>query len=100
MVRGEFILYSDHEALKFILRQHKLNPRHAKWVEYLQAFDFVIRHKSGHLNRGADALSERYIILSTLESRVLGFEIIKSSYPNDEDFKETYALSSKHPHGL
>jgi len=67
LVGGEFILHSDHEALKFVQGQHNLNPRHAKWVEYLQAFHFVIHHKSGHLNKGADALSRRHIILSTLD---------------------------------
>ncbi|KAL9276050.1 Retrovirus-related Pol polyprotein from transposon 297-like protein [Drosera capensis] len=29
---GQFVLYSDHEALKFINNQHKLNSRHAKWM--------------------------------------------------------------------
>ncbi|XP_039011886.1 uncharacterized protein LOC120140986 [Hibiscus syriacus] len=28
----EFIIHSDHEALKHIRRQHKLNKRNAKWV--------------------------------------------------------------------
>nr|GEX41502.1 hypothetical protein [Tanacetum cinerariifolium] len=32
---AEFILYSDHQALKFIQGQAKLKPRHAKWVETL-----------------------------------------------------------------
>ena len=31
-----FILYSNHHAIKYINGQHKLNPRHAKWVEFLQ----------------------------------------------------------------
>nr|GEU74577.1 RNA-directed DNA polymerase [Tanacetum cinerariifolium] len=35
---AEFILYSDHQALKFIQGQAKLKPRHAKWVETLQDF--------------------------------------------------------------
>jgi len=35
LVGREFILHSDPEALKFIQEQHKLNLRHAKWVEYL-----------------------------------------------------------------
>ena len=42
----EFILYSDHKALRFLNFQKKLNPRHGKWVEFLQAYTFVIRHKT------------------------------------------------------
>ena len=45
LVGGEFILHSNHEALKHIQGQHKLNPRRAKWVEYLQSFHFMIHHK-------------------------------------------------------
>ncbi|GJV95573.1 putative CCCH-type zinc finger family protein [Tanacetum coccineum] len=48
--------FSDHEALKFINGQHKLKPRHAKWVEFIQACSFVIRHKVGSDNQVADAL--------------------------------------------
>ena len=51
LVGEEFILHSDHQALKFIRSQHKLNPRHAKWVELMQAFHFVIHHKAGQMNR-------------------------------------------------
>jgi len=99
-VGGKFILHSDHETLKFIQGQHKLNPRHAKWVEYLQAFHFVIHHESGQLNKGADALLRRYLLLSALESKVLGFEIIKGLYAEDEHFKETYEKCSIHAYGL
>jgi len=35
LVASEFILHSDHEALKYIQGQHKLNSRHAKCVEFL-----------------------------------------------------------------
>ncbi|RVW86221.1 RNA-directed DNA polymerase-like [Vitis vinifera] len=33
--KREFILHSDHEALKFFHSQRKLNCSHAKWVAYL-----------------------------------------------------------------
>jgi len=79
-VGGEFILHTDHQALKFIQGQHKLNPRHPKWVEFLQSFHFIIHHKSGQMNNGADTLSRRYLLLSTLESKVHGFECIKAMY--------------------
>ena len=97
---GEFILHSEHEALKYNQGQHKLNPRHAKWVEYLQSFHFVIRHKAGLLNKGADALSRRHVLLAVLGSKVLGFEIVKDLYATDEDFKEIFEKSAKHAHGL
>jgi hypothetical protein len=29
----EFIIHSDHEALKFLKSQSNLNKRHAKWIE-------------------------------------------------------------------
>ncbi|GJY16763.1 retrotransposon protein, putative, ty1-copia subclass [Tanacetum coccineum] len=41
LLPAEFILYSDHQALKFIQGQAKLKPRHAKWVETLQDCLFV-----------------------------------------------------------
>ena len=78
--------------------RHKLNPRHAKWVEYLQSFHFMIHHKAGQMNKGVDALSRRYLLHSVLESKLLGFEVIKGMYSNDEDLKELYTKSSSHPH--
>jgi len=50
LAASEFILHSDHEALKYIQGQHNLNSRHAKWVEFLQSFYFTIKHKFGKLN--------------------------------------------------
>ncbi|GJW54123.1 RNA-directed DNA polymerase [Tanacetum coccineum] len=47
LISKEFILHSDHEALKYIQGQHKLQPRHAKWVEYLQAFTFQLIKPKG-----------------------------------------------------
>lgn len=35
LVQREFILITDHEALKYINGQHKLSKRHAKWVSFL-----------------------------------------------------------------
>jgi len=41
---NHFILHSDHESLKYIHGQQKLNPRHAKWVEFLQSFNFSSKY--------------------------------------------------------
>jgi len=51
------------------------------------------------MNKGADALSQRYLLLSTLGSKVLGFECIKDMYAQDEDFKVIFGDCSSHAHG-
>ena len=50
----EFGLHSDHESLKPIRSQAKLNRRHAKWVEFIESF-YAIKHKKGKNNVIADA---------------------------------------------
>ncbi|XP_074303022.1 uncharacterized protein LOC141637443 [Silene latifolia] len=87
---SHFILHSDHESLKHIHGQQKLNPRHAKWVEFLQSFYFSSKYKDGKSNVVADALSRRYSLLSTLEVRLLGFETLKDYYIEDIDFGKIY----------
>lgn len=53
----EFVLFFDHEALKYLHGQHKLSPRHARWITSLQEFTFTLHHKSSVQNKVADALS-------------------------------------------
>ncbi|GJZ17974.1 reverse transcriptase domain-containing protein [Tanacetum coccineum] len=86
----EFILYSDHQALKFIQGQAKLKPRHAKWVETLQDFSFFIRHKAGSANSVADVLSRRPALLSSTSFQVSGFAPFAHLYQDDPDFKELW----------
>ena len=97
MITKEFILHSDHEALKCIQGQHKLNSRYAKWVEYMQSFHFIIKHKFEKLNKGVDALSRRHLLLFQLDTCILGFEHLKSLYTSDEDLGALYSICQKHP---
>ena len=76
----EFVIHSEHESLKYMKGQGKLNKRHAKWVEFLEKFTYVIKNKKGKSNVVADALSCNYALLSTLEAKFLGFECIKELY--------------------
>jgi hypothetical protein len=54
----EFVIHSDHESLKYLRSQNNLNRRHAKWVEFIESFPYVIGHKKGKDNIIADALSK------------------------------------------
>ena len=99
LISKEFILHSDHEALKYIQGQHKLQSRHAKWVEYLQAFHFTIKHKSGKLNKGTDALSRKYALVNSLQPRVVGFDLLPQNYPSDSDFGELFSRCQTHATG-
>ncbi|KAI3445228.1 hypothetical protein Pfo_001893 [Paulownia fortunei] len=38
----EFVIYTDHVSLKHLKGQHKLNKRHARWVEFIETFPYVI----------------------------------------------------------
>ena len=38
----EFVLFSDHQALRYLNSQKKLNARHAKWVEFFNEYSFVL----------------------------------------------------------
>ncbi|KAJ9159677.1 hypothetical protein P3X46_025162, partial [Hevea brasiliensis] len=53
----QFVIHTDYESLKHIKGQNKLSRRHAKWVEFLETFPYVIQYKHGKENVVADALS-------------------------------------------
>ncbi|KAH9724534.1 hypothetical protein KPL70_007519 [Citrus sinensis] len=55
----EFVIHTNHESLKHLKGQYKLNKRHARWVEFIETFPYVICYKQGKENIVADALSRR-----------------------------------------
>ncbi|KAK1601931.1 hypothetical protein QYE76_027036 [Lolium multiflorum] len=92
----EFVIHSDHESLKYLKSQHNLNKRHAKWVEFIESFPYVIKYKKGKENVVADALSRKITLLLTrLEFHILGLEEIKELYPSDAFFGPIFAKSNK-----
>jgi hypothetical protein len=90
LIPKEFMLYSDNQSLQFINRQEKLNQRHAKWVKFMKNFTFVIKHISGTVNKFANALSRRCLIMQEFQVETLGFEHLKKMYGEDADFKEDF----------
>ncbi|XP_043721178.1 uncharacterized protein LOC122668710 [Telopea speciosissima] len=76
----------DHEALKYISGQQKLNSCRAKWAEFLQEFTFVIKHKEGVQNKVPDVLSRMGMLLYTMHTTVPGFESFRELYTEDTYF--------------
>jgi hypothetical protein len=89
------VIHTDHESLKLLKSQGKLNKRHARWIEYIETFPYVICYKQGNENIVADALSQRYVLLTSLSAKMLGFEYVKDVYANDADFSDVYIACDK-----
>ncbi|GJU68884.1 putative CCCH-type zinc finger family protein [Tanacetum coccineum] len=88
----------NHEALKYIHNQHKLSPRHAKWVSFLQNFNFTLKHKAGIHNKFADALSQRASYLSVIRvefSLLANLLQVKNGQTNTLPWKEYNSLRKK-----
>jgi hypothetical protein len=39
----EFVIHFDHESLKHIRGQAKLNKHHTKWIEFIETFPYIIK---------------------------------------------------------
>ncbi|RDX72869.1 hypothetical protein CR513_47597, partial [Mucuna pruriens] len=71
----------------------------AYFSEKLKMFPYVIKYKKGKENTMVDALSRRYALLTSLQTKLLGFEIINDLYVNDSDFHHVWNYCIKHAFG-
>ena len=59
-LRGNHVtIVTDHSALVWLLDQKQPQGKIARWIAYLQQFDYTVQHKSGKKHANADALSRR-----------------------------------------
>jgi hypothetical protein len=86
----EFVIHLDHESFKYIKGQSNLNKQHAKWIEFIESFPYIIKHKKRKDNVIVDALSRRYTMLSQLNHKIFGLETIKELYAADLDIKNAF----------
>lgn len=55
----EFLVRTDHAALKWLMEMKQPEGQIARWLEKLQQYHFKIKHRPGKLHNNADALSRR-----------------------------------------
>lgn len=79
----KYFIHTDHDPLKYLKNQGKLQMWHTKWMELIEIIPYMIKYKKGKQNIIADALSKRYTLLTTLIARLLVLEFIKELYENE-----------------
>jgi hypothetical protein len=62
----------------YLKGQTNLNKRPARWIEFIETFSYIIKHKKGKDNIIVDALSRRHNMLSQLHYKIFGMEMLKN----------------------
>lgn len=82
-----FLLQTDHHPLIFLQSQPELSRMQARWLEFLQQFDFKVQHIPGKDNAVADALSRmkmNALTVSELQHRVDWIQQVRRALMTDE----------------
>jgi len=53
-------LLTDHKALIYLNNQPKLNAKQARWISYINLFNYSIGYREGKTNKVADGLSRQH----------------------------------------
>ncbi|GBG80928.1 hypothetical protein CBR_g31484 [Chara braunii] len=76
-----FKIFSDHSTLQWLKSQGELNDKLACYIQFIDMFDFELKHKKGCYNKVVDALSRRPD----------SFAQISSTHSFGEEFRQTIA---------
>ena len=55
-----FLIRSDHVALTYLRSAKELIGQQARWLDFIEEFDFELQHRAGTSHGNADALSRKY----------------------------------------
>ena len=91
-----FFFFTDPQALRYLNTQEKLNQRHIKWVEFMQSYTFVLKHKSRKNNWVIDTLSRRVTLLGIIVVKPMELESMNIDYEVNKYFVDA-CKASKEP---
>ena len=74
--------------MKHIRSQVKLNRRHARWVEFIESFPYIIKHKREKTTLLLMHYRDVTPCYLNLTSIFFGLETIKQQYVHDAEFKD------------
>ncbi|GBG79281.1 hypothetical protein CBR_g29431 [Chara braunii] len=106
-----FKIFSNHSTLQWLKSQGELNDKLARYIHFIDLFDFELKHKKGCYNKVVDALSRRpdsFALISSTHSfgeevrqtitRLLPQDLtygpIVRNLQADPNFEPGYAMSS------
>ena len=79
LLNSKVIVYSDHAALRYLMKKKDAKPRLIRWILLLQEFDIEIKDKKGSENVVADHLSRIVHKEETLP--------LQESFPDEQLFR-------------
>ena len=56
----QFIVRSDHAALTYLRSAKELIGQQARWLDFMEEFNFILQHRAGTSHGNTDALSRKY----------------------------------------
>jgi len=80
-VESKIVIYTDHVAIKYLLRKANSKPRLIRQILLLQEFDLVIKDNKGSENMVADHLSK--LVNEDVTSKEVE---IRDKFPNESLF--------------
>lgn len=91
-----FTIGTDCEAFKKTMAKKDVVPRVARWVMYLQDFDFTVEHRPGERMKHVDTLS-RYAIMMISAAENMQIKI-KRAQNEDEALKTIFDVLKVKPY--